>query len=241
MKLSSLKSKIVTNNRISPQNEQGFSLLFQKTPESCILAIGIGIMLASLGVLALSWLWSPDKFQALVAMIATNIIFGRAAGLSVGYTMQIDHTMVIVINMLIETILVLLFYPLFVYSWHQLVIIPALRKVMKNTRMAAEANRDKIQKYGKFGLFIFVWSPFWMTGPVVGSAIGYLLGFKPWYTLTIVLSGTYLAITCWALFLRKVHEYIAMYSSFASVIILGIIILVVLISKLWHKLYPTGK
>lgn len=53
-------------------------------------------------------------------MTATNIIFGRAAGISVGYTMGLDHIVVVTVNMLIETILVLLFYPLFVLSWRRL-------------------------------------------------------------------------------------------------------------------------
>ncbi len=158
------------------EDEQSLLKLLLTTPESRILALGIVIALLYIVGLALSWLWSTEKFYVLVTMTVTNIIFGRAAGMSVGYTMELGHSIVVLISMLIETILVLLFYPLFVFSWQRLLIIPALKNIMERTSKAAEAHHEKIRKYGIIGLFVFVWSPFWMTGPVVGCAIGFLLG-----------------------------------------------------------------
>ena len=45
------------------------------------------------------------------------------------------------------------------------------------------------EKYGKYGLFLFVWFPFWMTGPVVGSIIGFLIGITHLHTMLIVITG----------------------------------------------------
>ena len=216
------------------EDEQSLLKLLLTTPESRILALGIVIALLYIVGLALSWLWSTEKFYVLVTMTVTNIIFGRAAGMSVGYTMELGHSIVVLISMLIETILVLLFYPLFVFSWQRLLIIPALKNIMERTSKAAEAHHEKIRKYGIIGLFVFVWSPFWMTGPVVGCAIGILLGFRPWFTLIVVLSGTYLAITCWSFFLRGLHEHVASYSPFAPFVLLAIIIFIVVVIKFLH-------
>jgi len=216
------------------EDEQSLLKLLLTTPESHILALGIVIALMYIAGLALSLLWSTEKFQVLVAMTVTNIIFGRAAGMSVGYTMELGHSIVVLISMLIETILVLLFYPLFVFSWRRLLIIPALKNIIERTNKAAEAHHEKIRKYGIIGLFVFVWSPFWMTGPVVGCAIGFLLGFRPWFTLIVVLSGTYLAITCWSFFLRGLHEHVASYSPFAPFVLLAIIIFIVVAIKFLH-------
>ena len=216
------------------EDEQSLLKLLLTTPESHILALGIVIALLYIAGLALSLLWSTEKFQVLVAMTVTNIIFGRAAGMSVGYTMELGHSIVVLISMLIETILVLLFYPLFVFSWRRLLIIPALKNIIERTNKAAEAHHEKIRKYGIIGLFVFVWSPFWMTGPVVGCAIGFLLGFRPWFTLIVVLSGTYLAITCWSFFLRGLHEHVASYSPFAPFVLLAIIIFIVVAIKFLH-------
>jgi len=206
------------------------------TPEGCILVTGLVMTLLSIVGLALSWIWSPEKFQVLVTITVTNIIFGRAAGLSVGYTIGLGDSVVVPINMLIETILVLLFYPLFVLSWRRLLVIQALRNIMERTSKSAEAHRETIRRYGMFGLLIFVWSPFWMTGPVVGCAIGFLLGIRPLFNLTVVLAGTYLAITCWAILLKNLHNRVLAYSPFAPVILVAIIILIVVGGYVLHNL-----
>nr|MDJ0863725.1 small multi-drug export protein [Gammaproteobacteria bacterium] len=184
---------------------------------------------------ALSWLWSPTLSQVLVAIAAMNILFGRAAGLSFGYAAGLDHGVVVPVNMIVETILVLLFYPLFVFSWRHLVEIRGLTKLIKRTTTAAEANREKIRKYGMIGLLAFVWLPFWMTGPVVGCAIGYLLGLRTWLNLTVVLAGTYLAIGGWALVLRELHVRVAEYSVFGPMALLALIILIAVVGYLLHK------
>lgn len=217
------------------QNHDFWKQLFHN-PESRILIFGLGFAIIGMCVLALSWFWAPEKFHILVAMIATNIVFGRAAGLSVGYSMNLGHSIVMPVNMITETILVLLFYPLFVLSWKRLLVIPTLKNIIDRTSKAAEAHHEKIRKYGMLGLFIFVWSPFWMTGPMVGSAIGYLIGLTPLFTMTVVLSGTYLAIACWAILLFQIQDHIEKYSSYAPFFLLAVIILIVIASKVWYAI-----
>jgi uncharacterized membrane protein len=188
----------------------------------------VGIILAvlySIG-LAICGLGDPQGFQEYVAMTATHILFGRAAAMSFGYTVGLGHNIVVPINMLIETILVLLFYPLFVFSIKKLVIIRSLSNILANIHAAAEAHHATIRRYGVFGLFLFVLFPFWMTGPVVGCAIGYLLGLRPVVNLSIVLGGTYAAIGLWAVALKEIHEKIAAFNPFVPMIMVFIIILI---------------
>ena len=85
-----------------------------------------------------------------------------------------------------------------------------------------------VRRYGVAGLFLFVWFPFWMTGPVLGSAIGYLLGFPAWLTLTVVLAGAYVTIVGWAYLLFDPYIRAAVLGSWAPVLIIGLIILVIL-------------
>ncbi|MDJ0864406.1 MAG: small multi-drug export protein [Gammaproteobacteria bacterium] len=157
--------------------------------EGRVPAAGLVLALVRISALALSWLWSKTLSQLPGAIAAMNILFSRASGLSFGYAIGLDHGVVVPVNMLIETILVLLFYPLFDFSWRNLVEIRGLTKNIKRTTIAAEANREKIRKYGMIGSLAFVWLPFWMTGPVVGCAIGFLLGLRTWLSLTVVLAG----------------------------------------------------
>ncbi len=207
-----------------------------KTPESRFLAAGLFAAFAGITVLGLSWIWKPEQFQILIAMTVTNVIFGRAAGLSIGYSMNLGHSIVLQIAMITETILVLLFYPIFVLSWNRLLVIPALKKIIAKTSKAAEEHQEKIRKYGMVGLFIFVWSPFWMTGPMVGCAIGYLIGLNPFFNMAVVLSGTYLATTCWAFFLNQLQHHIAKASPYAPYIFIGIIAVFIIGSRIAYGL-----
>ena len=197
------------------------------TPEGRILEIGLIMALLFITVLGVGYLRFEEKAHIFLGMSATNILFGRAAGISFGYSFELGNVLVIIINIVIETILVLIFYPLFVFSWRSILVIKPLRKIMERTSIAAETHQDTIRKYGIIGLFMFVWIPFWMTGPMVGCAVGYLLGLRPWKNLTIVLTSTCLAVVCWALLLRKIHDKIAEYGPYASIVLVIAIILIV--------------
>ena len=229
----SLIKKIMTKyyqelkNDNSPEDKYILKKLLS-TPEGHILEIGLILTLLSIIALGLGYLRFPEKANVLLGMSATNILFGRAAGISFGYSFALGNVLVILANILIETILVLIFYPLFVFSWQSILVIEPLRKIMKRTSLAAEAHQDTLRKYGIIGLFMFVWLPFWMTGPMVGCAVGYLLGLSPWKNLTIVLSSTCLAIVCWSLLLREIHDRVAEYGTYASIIFVIVIILIAL-------------
>jgi uncharacterized membrane protein len=197
------------------------------TSEGHILEIGLIMALLFISMLGVGYIYYQEKAHVFIGMSATNILFGRAAGISLGYSFELGNVLVVITNIIIETILVLIFYPLFVFSWRSILVIKPLRRIMKRTSIAAEAHQDTIRKYGIIGLFMFVWIPFWMTGPMVGCAVGYLLGLSPWKNLTIVLSSTCLAVFCWALLLREIHDRVAEYGPYASIALVIIIILIV--------------
>ena len=188
------------------------------------------VLIAGLAMTFLYALWliaqlviSADSFQTLLGMTAMEVVFGRIACMGFGYSMGQNHIEVIVISMVLETILVLVFYPLFVFTWQQLLVLKWLRKLSDRTRKAAETHKDKVQKYGIIGLFAFVWLPFWMTGPVVGCMIGYLLRLRVWVNITTVLVGTYAAILGWAFLLYQLHQKTISYSSYAIVVVTALV------------------
>lgn len=206
--------------------------------EGHILLAGIVLSLLYLSFLSLSALLSPDLAQALVGVTATNVLFGRASGMSLSYALGFGHVTAMPLNMLIETILVLLFYPLFVFSLNHLLVIEFLRKVIDRASMAAEKHRDKVQRYGIPGLVLFVWFPFSMTGPMVGCVIGYMIGLRPWVNISVVLGSTFIAIVCWGLLLRDILEHLEAYSTYAPLsavaAVMALIIFVHFI-KVWKR------
>lgn len=213
--------------------------------EGIIFIVGISISLLFIGWLGATFIFSPEKAQLLAAITAFEILFGRAACMALGYSLQFKHPTVISICIVLETTLVLISYPLFVFSWKHLLEIKRLKKIFDKIHKAAVTHQDKVRKYGIIGLFAFVMFPFWMTGPVVGSVIGFLMALPAWLNLLTVLGGTYAAIFCWAFILHAFHEKVAEDSPFAAMILMLIIVIIIIIgiflSKVRHDTHNNNK
>jgi len=204
--------------------------------EGRLLLIGVTLAFLYTFWLGIKLLLSPDESQVLIGITATELMFGRAAAMAFGYTLGLGHSTVIPICIIIETVLVLIFYPLFVFSWRRLLVLHWLKNIFERTQRTAEIHKEKVQKYGLIGLFFFVWFPFWMTGPVVGSVIGFLLGLRVWLNIAVVLAGTYVAIIGWAFLLHQFHQQVASYSSYAAMVIMALLIFIIIVG---HLLYRT--
>lgn len=223
-----------------PDNGSRASLLVG--PEGRLLLAAVVLAFGYTIWLGVMLLQSPAQSQMLIGMTATTLVFGRAAGLAYGYSIALSHTRVVLITMVVETLHVLVFYPLFVFSWRHLLVIKSLRAIFDRIHHAAEAHKAKIQRYGIIGLFAFVWFPFWMTGPIVGSVIGFLLGLPVWLNMAVVLAGTYVAILAWALFLRELHTRVASYDPYAAMVLVVLLIAVVAAGHfLRHTLHETKR
>jgi uncharacterized membrane protein len=216
-----------------PKNQLKTTLLTQS--DGRLLMIGVALAFVYAFWLGTKMLYSPEDSQALIGMTATQIIFGRAAGMALGYSMDLKHSTVIPICIVIETILILIFYPLFVFSWRRLLVVKWFKNTFQRIRNSAETNKDIVRKYGIIGLFVFVWLPFWMTGPVVGCVIGFLLNLRVWVIMTTVLAGTVAAIFGWAFFLRNLLDQTATYSHYAAMVLMILLIIIIVAGHILHK------
>lgn len=199
-----------------------------RTAEGKLLIFGLALAAVYFGVVALTYFWSPDLFHKLLTMSVTHLVSGRANAMLSGYTQQLASWLVIVANMVIETYIVLIFYPLFVLFYRHLFVINSLRDSMQRIRRTAERMQPKIMKYGIPGLLLFVWFPFWMTGPVVGSIIGFLIGLRLWVNLSVVLLGTYVAILCWHILMEKLYRVLDSIGFYVPFLAVSIILLFVI-------------
>jgi uncharacterized membrane protein len=94
-----------------------------------------------------------------------------------------------------------------------------LNDFFKRSQKSAEKYEPIIKKYGIIGLIFFVLTPFAMTGPVVGSFVGYLMGLPHLTTLKAVISSTFIAIILWAYFIKNFEATLIVYS---DVLIMGL-------------------
>ncbi len=208
--------------------------LFSST-EGRLLGFGLaltGLMLLAFGV---GWHLFPDSVLTYAAMTGLNLTIGRAAGMSFGYASGLGHAQVIPLNMLVETIQVLVVYPLFALSWRHLIQLRGLQPFFTRMQRAAEFRGGAVRKFGIVGLFVFVFVPFWMTGPVVGAIIGFLIGLRVWVNVVVVLGSTYIAIGVWGLLLNELSVWAATVNQFAPyalfLAIVFIAVVMVLLSR----------
>lgn len=218
-----------------PQPVGSRHILLQ-TPEGRVLLVGLAALVMLLGALALTWFLAADAAFVYIVMGGLNLTVGCAAGMSFGYASGLGHAKVIPLNMLIETIQVLVVYPFVALTWTHLIETPRWTAMMGRMRLAAEAHREKIQRYGIIGLFVFVFTPFWMTGPVIGAIIGFLIGLRTWVNLAVVLSATYVAIGVWALLLNELSRWAATYNRLAPFALVVALILLAAAGHLLKKL-----
>jgi uncharacterized membrane protein len=183
-------------------------------PESKILLFGWILFGSYFIVLVYAMLFYPHYLKPLLGITVTNIVFGRMAGLSIGIASQIDTFALIAFNFFIESIMVIILYPLFVLSWNKLDLVSyaPIQNYLEKSKQSATKYQPLIQKYGIIGLILFVLTPFAMTGPVVGSFVGYLIGLKHRVTLITVLSSTLVAIILWLYLIRNFEETLVHYS-----------------------------
>lgn len=216
---------------MDPEQKNQLKWTLLNSTEGGLLLIGVALAFSYILWLGITLLLSPEQFHAFLGTTTTELVFGRAAGMTVGYSLGLRNREVIPICAVIETVSVLIFYPLFVLAWEHLLVVRSLKNVFDRAHQAALTHRAKIQRYGLVGLFAFVWFPFWMTGPIVGSVIGFLLGLPVWLNMTIVLGATYAAIFTWALLLRHIHERAASHSAYAPVLLVLLVLVVVIAGR----------
>jgi uncharacterized membrane protein len=181
------------------------------------------------------WIYDTHLYQTVVAIVASDLFFGRAAGISIGYAMDLDTTTIVVLTMAVESITVFMVYSLFLLSWNQLFVMQTMQTSMQKIKDIATKYHPYIERYGVIGLLCFVFFPFWMTGPTVGIVISYLMGFSHTKGLSIVLSSTLVAILCWAFFIREIQEYLDSINENAFLFVIFAIVVIIVISYIIKK------
>lgn len=208
-----------------------------KHKEGQILLFGLLLLGGYFVLVMLCAIFYSNYFQQVLSITITNVIFGRMAGLSIGVASQMDTTFLVLFNFFIESIMVLILYPLFVFSWKKLdfVSYPPLSRYLEHSKHHANKYQPLIQRYGIIGLVLFVLTPFAMTGPVVGSFVGYLIGFSHKLTLAIVLSSTFIAIIVWVYLIKNFEEQLVAYS---DVLMIGLFVAIAVL-LLWYFIKKT--
>jgi uncharacterized membrane protein len=175
------------------------------------------------------------KAAKMVAVVTTHLSLGRAAGVSMAIgAHEFSRLETIVLGSLIEGSVVCVFFAAFCLSCKKLIRLPWLDTAIRNVRASARRQRRRLLGWGIPGLIAFVWFPFLMTGPVVGSVIGYLLGMRPWVVICTVMFGTISAIVSWTFLMKAVSQWAQMVGDYVPAAIVLTILVAILVVRLHH-------
>jgi len=198
--------------------------------------LSTGLILSFLTCLYLLYLLiaDPHLYRVLSSAAILHLMGGRALGIAACLSAGISIFYTILYNFLLEVMIVLIAYGIVVLVMRNIIQPKLFHSAVRQAEFAAQDQKTNIKKYGTIGLFFFVMLPFFMTGPVVGSIIGYLLHYKAINNFLIVFSGTLTSIVIYSLVGNNILTYIDQYVRIDLVkkwgaIIVGIFIVVFLI------------
>lgn len=176
-----------------------------------ILLIGL-VLTALTGIYFLYLLYAdPGLYKVLFSTAVVHIMGGRGLGIVTCLSAGISLFYTILYNFFLEVVIVLIAYGMVVLVMRNIIQPKIFDKAVRQAELAAQSQKTRIKKYGSIGLFLFVMFPFFMTGPVIGAIIGYLLNYKAVNNFLIVFSGTLASIIIYALIGNNIINFINQY------------------------------
>jgi len=173
----------------------------------------LGLVLATLtGFYFLYLLFTdPGLYKVLSSTAIIHILGGRALGIVTCLSADISFFYTILYNFFLEVVIVLIAYGIVVLVMRNIIQPKLFDSAVRQAELTAQNQKTKIKKYGSIGLFLFVMFPFFMTGPVIGAIIGYLLNYKAINNFLIVFSGTLVSIMIYAFIGNNIINFINQY------------------------------
>lgn len=132
-----------------------------------------------------------------LAVLITHCVGSRAGGVGLCILNDVDPVTTIALNFYIECLIVCYTYASFVLSTSGIFKAAWIKRAMSKLKEKAEEKKEKIERWGWIGVFTFVMAPLPVTGPVVGTIIGYMLRMRLFSNFSAAGLGTLTAIVAW--------------------------------------------
>jgi uncharacterized membrane protein len=176
-----------------------------------ILLLGL-VLTALTGIYFLYLLFTdPGLYKVLSSTAIIHLMGGRALGIVTCLSAGIPLFYTISYNFFLEIVIVLIAYGIVVLVMRNIIQPKLFDKAVRQAEITAQNQKTTVKKYGSIGLFLFVMFPFFMTGPVIGAIVGYLLNYRVVNNFMIVFSGTLASIIIYALIGNNIINFINQY------------------------------
>ncbi len=187
--------------------EQPIDLEAERRTAWRISYVGWPLFIAYLGVIAGFALWQPKPYALGGLLVLGNLFIGRAFNISLGLQQDFDRLYLLFQCGLEDILVLMVIYPWLVVAYSQAAKWRYVGNFFTDIRESAEAHRKRVDWLGPLGLVLFVFFPFWSTGPLVGGMIGYLMGLRPWLLFSSVFLGNILSVIVGIYAFETVHKF----------------------------------
>ncbi|NLF93972.1 MAG: small multi-drug export protein [Oligosphaeraceae bacterium] len=176
----------------------------------------------------------PEKSNILLTTVAAHILGGVLPGVSACSSAKglFSPWENILLNSTVSCGVVCLVYGLFCLSCRKLLRVPWLENTFRELQNSAAGQHKTWSRLGIPGIFVFVWIPLFMTGPVVGSILGRLIGLGMFVNLVTVLAGSVTSIITWVFFWNRVAKHLNdIWLQAFSLTLVGLVLLFIAVNR----------
>ncbi len=177
---------------------------FLRSENGRIFVIGCLLLIGGISILGVMAYYRHPAWHHIFTMAAAHMAAGKGVSVVQGLALGLHPIVILMLATISDVILMLLVYPVFVFSYENFFESRLFQKHMRPMFESAQKRIDRIGRFKLLGVFIIVWLPLWMTGVIVGSIIGYLLGLRARETLSAAGLGTFTSILLWLFFSNQI-------------------------------------
>ncbi|NDY72218.1 hypothetical protein DO021_09795 [Desulfobacter hydrogenophilus] len=167
------------------------------TIEGRVLVIGFLLTALFLLFVTIGIVRGEPNAKVAFFVFLTHCVGSRAGGIGLCILNGFDPLTTIALNFYLECLIVCYTYAVFVLSTSGIFKAAWIKKAMGKLKEKAEEKKEKIERWGWLGIFAFVMAPLPVTGPVVGTIIGYMIRMRLFSNFSAAGLGTLTAIVAW--------------------------------------------
>lgn len=170
---------------------------FLRSRQGPVFLAGCCMLVVWIGAAAGLWHAGVSIWDDVLTVGFAHLLAGRAISIVQGTQIGLPKWLIVLIATYADVTATFLVYPLFVYTYENFFEGRFFQERMRPMLKSAEKHVSGLGRFKIAGVFFFVWLPFWMTGIIIGSILGYLLRLRTWVTLTAVSLGAFAAVASW--------------------------------------------
>ncbi len=195
-----------------------------KTLEGKLLLAGIFLTLLLTGAIGFYVATDTETAKTLILVFFANTFGGRSVGVGLCIIQELGAFSTIFYNFYLEVMVVLFTYSAFVLTTTNYLRVEWVTRAMERIAVTAFTQKKKIERFGWIGIFLFVMIPLPVTGPVVGSIIGYMIRLSLLKNFSATFLGTLTAIILWYQFFDFLDQRFQMIQYIFAVLLILVLI-----------------